>query len=522
MQTDPRTAPSRRSVLLGAAAAIAAAALPAPVRAVPERTHYTAIVVGTGVGGSVAAARLGAAGVDTLVLERGRSYRHDDHAEVYAPGTNPLHPNALWAPALGRTGVFDVELAGTMAILRGAAVGGGSVPYFGATIPPHARYYDKIFRAGPRYQQLMAEYVPRALRNLRAETIPDDIRASRPFAMMRRFEDSMARAGWPSRSVPSTINWDVVRRELRGEVRRSVTVGEMMFGVSNGGKRELSTTYLGSALRRPSVQMRTLQRVTGLTQERGRVAVHAEELDVQGAVVRRRDYTCDQLFLAGGAYGTPELLLASRLAGGLPNLNEHVGTQVGDNGDQFAARLVPGPFEPRPGCIVTSAFVDDDPNYLPTVVQTAGSVARLPYIVYFTIPVDWENRTSWEIVAGTPKLVVPPLSLVADAGAANARVLRRVTDVEGGIALAPLPGIPIAGPDPGIGISPAGLPPSGTAHLLGGAVLGAASDADGRLHGHPAIRVVDGAGIPGNAGGANPSLVITAFAEYLMDRALGA
>ena len=45
-------------------------------------------------------------------------HRLDDHAEVYAPGTNPLHPDALWAPELGRTGVLDVDLAGTLAILR--------------------------------------------------------------------------------------------------------------------------------------------------------------------------------------------------------------------------------------------------------------------------------------------------------------------------------------------------------------------------------------------------------------------
>ncbi|RDH10737.1 GMC oxidoreductase, partial [Tsukamurella pulmonis] len=78
------------------------------------------------------------------------------------------------------------------------------------------------------------------------------------------------------------------------------------------------------------------------------------------------------------------------------------------------------------------------------------------------------------------------------------------------------------GADPALGFANAGLPPTATAHPLGGVPLGAASDAEGRLHGHPAIRVLDGAGIPGNAGGANPSLVITAFAEYLMDRALGA
>ena len=56
-----------------------------------------------------------------------------------------------------------------------------------------------------------------------------------------------------------------------------------------------------------------------------------------------------------------------------------------------------------------------------------------------------------------------------------------------------------------------------TAHLIGGAVIGATA-ADGvvdpyhRLYGHPGLHVVDGAAVPANLG-ANPSLSITALAE---------
>ena len=52
-----------------------------------------------------------------------------------------------------------------------------------------------------------------------------------------------------------------------------------------------------------------------------------------------------------------------------------------------------------------------------------------------------------------------------------------------------------------------------TAHPLGGAVLGDATDDYGRVKGHPGLYVVDGALIPGSTGAANPSLTITALAE---------
>jgi len=52
-----------------------------------------------------------------------------------------------------------------------------------------------------------------------------------------------------------------------------------------------------------------------------------------------------------------------------------------------------------------------------------------------------------------------------------------------------------------------------TAHPLGGAVLGKATDGYGRVHGHPGLYVMDGAAIPGSTGTVNPSLTITALAE---------
>lgn len=68
----------------------------------------------------------------------------------------------------------------------------------------------------------------------------------------------------------------------------------------------------------------------------------------------------------------------------------------------------------------------------------------------------------------------------------------------------------------GVGVPVLGVPDVGTsftAHPLGGAVIGRASDAYGRIKGHPGLYVMDGAGIPGSTGTANPSLTITALAE---------
>jgi cholesterol oxidase len=56
-----------------------------------------------------------------------------------------------------------------------------------------------------------------------------------------------------------------------------------------------------------------------------------------------------------------------------------------------------------------------------------------------------------------------------------------------------------------------------TAHPLGGAVLGKATDAYGRLHGHPGLYCLDGALMPGSTAAVNPALTIAAVVERCLD-----
>jgi cholesterol oxidase len=61
-----------------------------------------------------------------------------------------------------------------------------------------------------------------------------------------------------------------------------------------------------------------------------------------------------------------------------------------------------------------------------------------------------------------------------------------------------------------------------TAHPLGGAVLGRATDNYGRVLGHPGLYVMDGAMVPGSTGTVNPVLTITALAERNIEAIIGA
>ena len=63
---------------------------------------------------------------------------------------------------------------------------------------------------------------------------------------------------------------------------------------------------------------------------------------------------------------------------------------------------------------------------------------------------------------------------------------------------------------------------SSTAHILGGCIMAETPDKgvidfSGKVHGYDNLYVVDGSIVPANLG-VNPSLTITALAEYIMDQ----
>jgi cholesterol oxidase len=143
----------------GALAGIAGATLGSPgstaFAAAAGRTDFTAIVIGSGFGGSVAALRLGQAGVDTLVVERGQEWPVSTTQMVFGSQDNISNkmfyfrsvadwPAVPPAPMIPAPGVMEVSNQPGLNIACGAAVGGGSIVYTGATVAPPQQYFNAL------------------------------------------------------------------------------------------------------------------------------------------------------------------------------------------------------------------------------------------------------------------------------------------------------------------------------------------------------------------------------------------
>jgi cholesterol oxidase len=87
-------------------------------------THFDAVIVGSGFGGSVMAYRLAEAGLKVCVLERGKAYPH---------GSFPRSPHAMsrnfWDPSEGLHGMFNVWSFRGLGGIVASGLGGGSLIY---------------------------------------------------------------------------------------------------------------------------------------------------------------------------------------------------------------------------------------------------------------------------------------------------------------------------------------------------------------------------------------------------------
>ncbi|MEU7767593.1 GMC oxidoreductase [Nocardia sp. NPDC049190] len=474
--------------------------------------HSPAIVIGSGFGAAVTALRLAEAGVANTVLERGSRWPNDPWREIFT-GDDLPDGRGFWhrTEFTGVTkvpmrvapfgGVLDCTEYPGIDVWRAAAVGGGSVIFTGAMIAPERRFFDHLFGGTVDYGEMDRVYYPRVRGMLRLSPMPADIYNSPPFAHSRAWDEQVRKAGYQPQASDSNFSWDVLRAELAGASRPSATAARSNLGNSNGAKFDLNQNYLKYAQNTGRSQVYPGHRVDVIAQEPGgRYSVTVTKLAPTGDVLGTRTLTCDRLFLGAGSIGTSELLVRAQATRTLPNLNEHVGDGWGTNGDVALARGASDVAGNGQGVASASRIFDEsevpltlESWYIPGIPFETGALASLGMVLDSTrarfgydratnrVGLSWSTKNRDDIVAA--------------ARAVDHRIAERAGALSEYAQL---------GYDANAQF---------TAHPLGGAVLGRATDNYGRVHGHPGLYVMDGAAVPGSTGTINPSLTIAALAE---------
>ncbi|MET7402267.1 GMC family oxidoreductase [Dactylosporangium sp. NPDC005572] len=504
--------------------------------------HYDVVVIGSGFGGSVAALRLAEKGYSVAVLEAGRRFADDEF-----PKTSWDSRRFLWAPVLGCYGIQRITMLRNVLVLSGAGVGGGSLVYANTLYRPLQPFYDD-----PQWKDIadwraeLAPFYDQAERMLGVTTYR---RMTRADVAIKAVAERMG-VGGTFHQTPVGVYFGKPDVDPyfggAGPVRQSCEhCGSCMTGCRVGAKNTLVKNYLYLAERLGA----TVHPLTTVTAVRPDGDGYAVETRGTGRRRRRQTFTAGQVVFAAGALGTQRLLHQCRAAGLLPGLSGRLGALTRTNSESIVgARSLRRDVDFTDGVAITSSFHPDANTHiepvrygpgsnamglLQTVLTDGGPLRPLRWFgAFFRHPVRhvrvlsvrrWSHKT---IIA----LVMQSVDNSLDVHYRRSWTgRRRLTTTQGHGEPNPA-WIPAGNHAVRLLAEEIGGLPGGswsevfnipvTAHILGGAAIGASPDggvvdAYHRVFGHPGLHVVDGAAVSANLG-VNPSLTITAQAERAM------
>jgi len=518
---------------------------------------YDWLVIGSGFGGSVSALRLAEKGYSVAVLECGSRFRDEDFAE-----STVRHPRRyFWAPKLGMRGVLRMTFFKDVFVVSGSGVGGGSLGYANTLY----RARPAFFR-DPQWADLGdwdAELVPHYDTAERMLGVSEYEGMGPADELLKEYGEEIG-VGDTFTNTRVGVFFDQPGKEApdpyfggEGPARTGcVRCGSCMVGCRHGAKNTLMKNYLWFA-EKLGVKIVPERQVTeirplGAADGSGGYAVTSER---SGSWLRkrRRTLTAGGVIVAAGALGTNQLLANCKHSGALPRLSDRLGDLVRTNSESIQA--VTAPDDERDfsrSVAITSSIYPDPDTHIEVVTYGEGGDAMSGAFTAMTgpgtkltrplkwaaamlrhplrtarmlIPYRWSRRTVILLVMQTVdaamhlrpkrKLLGRGVRLQTEQDPerpnptyipAAEQVARWFAKRTGGIAQSAI--------TESIRNTPT------TAHILGGAVVGAGPDngvVDGsnRAYGYENLLVCDGAAIPANPG-VNPSLTITAKAEHAM------
>jgi len=535
------------------------------------------VIIGSGFGGSVSAMRLTEKGYSVLVLEKGKRFDDQDFAK-----SNWQFWKYLWMPAVRAHGILQVSVLNGLLVLHGAGVGGGSLGYANVLeVPSDETFATPAWNQNVKWGDVLKPHYETARRMLGVARNPRLWRADETFKQMAeaggmgpsfRATDVGAYFGEAGVTVPDPYFGG--EGPDRAGCRQC---GGCMVGCRYNAKNTLPKNYLYFAEKNGATVVAEAEVIDvaplvppghspqipppsgGIWGEReeGRYEITYQRstsfLRGGKAKVRARN-----VIFAAGVMGTVKLLLNLRdVRKSLPNLSPRLGDMVRTNSEALLGSLARrSEVDYSQGVSISSIYNHDESTRIEPVRYPDGS-SLMRYLAAPLIEADvsiplrilrfigWALRHPLDFARA---MFLPGwahnVTIILVMQHADNRMRFRMgrsllTLFRRGLVTEREPGYEIHAQVKGsheltreFARRTNGLPLGSlaenlldmpmTAHILGGAPIGKDSSEgvvseDFEVHNYPGLYIVDGSIMPANPG-VNPSLTITALAEYAMSR----
>ena len=533
---------------------------------------YDYVIIGSGFGGSVSAMRLTEKGYSVLVLEKGKRFEDKDFAK-----SNWQFWKYLWLPALRAHGILQISFIKGAMILHGAGVGGGSLGYANVLeVPSEATFATSAWNQNiswgevlrPHYE--MAKKMLGAARNpklWKADLVLRQMAEERCMGHTFRATDVGAYFGESGVTVPDPYFGGA------GPDRAGCQhCGGCMVGCRHNAKNTLPKNYLYFA-EKNGAEVKSEVEVVDVrpwTVDDGPSTVPNPRSPVDNAryaityqsstslFKRKQTVHATNVIFSAGVMGTMKLLLNLRdVKRSLPKLSSKLGDMIRTNSEALLGSLArKSEINYSEGVAISSIYNHDEITRVEPVRYPDGSslmrFLAAPLIdTNVSVPVRLLNFLGWifnhpidfarsMILPGWAHNVTILLVMQHSDNRMRFRIGRSgytffsrgiVAEKEGGYEIPAhvkgthhmtrifakrTNGVALGS----IGENLLGLPT--TAHILGGAPIGENAD-EGvvnkrfEVHNYPGLYIIDGSIMPANPG-VNPSLTITALAEYAMSK----
>jgi cholesterol oxidase len=535
----------------------------------PQINTYDYVIIGSGFGGSVSAMRLTEKGYSVLVLEKGKRFEDKDFAK-----SNWQFWKYLWLPALRAHGILQISILKGVMVLHGAGVGGGSLGYanvlevpteetfatpawnqnikWGDVLSPHYEVAKKMLGVARNPKLWVADHV--------LKQMADEICMGHTF----RATDVGAYFG----QAQVTVLDPYFNGE--GPARAGCQhCGGCMVGCRYNAKNTLPKNYLYFAEKNGAVVKAEVE-VTDVrpwTVDNRPFTVHGLPSKARYAVTYKsstrlfkqaQTVYANNVIIAAGVMGTMKLLLNLRdVKKSLPKLSARLGHMVRTNSEALLGSVArKSDINYSEGVAISSIYNQDEITRVEPVRFPDGSslmrYLAAPLIdVDVSVPVRILKFLGWALahpIDFAKALILPGwahnVTIFLVMQHADNRMRFRMgrslfTWFRRGMVADEEPGYKIHARVKGsheltrdfakrtngivlgsIGENLLGLPT--TAHILGGAPIG--KDASEgvvnesfQVHNYDGLYIIDSSIMPANPG-VNPSLTITALAEYAMSK----